>query len=112
MIIYNKTREIEEEIKKFWENQYDLAFTNMAHRPNLIDSETVQYLYDNRKIEGYFETNKDNIVYYEGFITLAHKNKESTVVRYDISGSYCFNMNSNNIINNNNLSRNNEGKLL
>ena len=21
----------------------------MAHRPNLIDSETVQYLYDNRK---------------------------------------------------------------
>ena len=76
----------------------------MAYRTNLIDNETDQHLYDNRKIEGYFETNKDKRVYYEGFITLAHKNR--TAMRYDISGSYCFNMNSINKINNNNLSRN------
>ena len=106
MIIYNKTGEIGEEIKKFREYQYDLEFANSGYSRSLIDIEKQQNIYDNRKIDGYFNINKDNKRYYGGLFDLRIQNGESTVTGYNISSSSYLNMNNNKKNNNNNSSRN------
>ena len=108
VMIYNKTEEVEEEVKKFREKQYDLEFISPIHGPSLIDSEKdQQQIEDNFKINGYFEIHKGNKMYYEGLIKLRQK-KESNTMGYDMSGS-CLNIHSSNIrsslINNANNSR-------
>ena len=101
MIIYNKTGIYDEEIKIFREKQYDKEFVNPVHGPT-SDNEKNNNVYDNRKIVGYCDLNKNTN--YEGVINIKPKNGESTFYGNEASLS---GVNYNNqLLLNNNLNRN------
>ena len=102
MIIYNKTGIYDKEIKIFREKQYDLEFVNLVHGPTSIYNEKNKDFYDNRKIGGYYDINKNTN--YEGVTNIKQKNGESTVYGNDASISGVNN--NNKLLLNNNLNRN------
>lgn len=95
MIIYNKTRKINEELKSFRKRQYDLTFNG----PNSFNKEDSPNIYDNKKIAGYTDMNKSKNTNYEGggIINLKQKNGESIA---NISGLEGNPYNDKNLINN------------
>ena len=99
MRIYNKTGQIEESIKTFRENQYDIQFINPIHGPHSFDNNENPNIYDERKIGDYFEANKYKDNYYGGLINLKIKTGEKTVNLHDIRG-LDPNIYSKNLINN------------
>ena len=79
MVIYNKTRKIDEEIKQFRESQYNMAFINIVQGPKSFENNNEnQRLYE---IGSYFDIKKK-----KKLINLKQKFIDNSVNGYDISG--------------------------
>ena len=78
MIIYNKTRKIDEEIKQFRERQYNKEFINKVQGPESFDNNEDQKIYE---IGNYCSSKKN-----KGLINLKKNFIDNSVNGYDISG--------------------------